>query len=488
MKKLRRKYEPYKIPRPVKLSEHKLAMEIVAREGKRISLPIGQVKETLKHTLDILAEKPLEQVIKLLVKHKAALLACFITCIAQTAFAQRRQDIQIMSAADRGRIESLLPQVEPGPIRDAIRDSDGIWYDRESMGVPVQAGPGRNAQNEFSETGRLGVMNGLALRTLRSTDISSDPWAPLPGGTLRSPNVSAVKLLVLPNRPDGSLYQFVYFKEELEGFTNPNATVTGFDLTFPVGTALLEFIAVNDLVNKQHYPAIIRARFRQADSWAVQSACPVRTAEECRQVIKYLRPNWRRDPQIFAFMHHLGGNRTVLKTRRDSTPGNPRFGTQPESVFTVTAKVDTLPPLPVDLVRDILTKVEFKESSGYEWQPGCPAPTTDEPLHIVPQFYDGPYISMDSVGCARCHEGVQISARRHDPSNRKIAWNGGSKEGIISVSHVEPSTLTNTPTSEVRPRKQWLDTGVIAKFEDDPIKFPKAVYRRVVVPTQERFK
>lgn len=407
-----------------------------------------------------------------------------LMCAAQ-AIAQQWESIQIMSAADRQRIADHMPRIEPGTIRDAVHASHGVWYDRKSMPPLVQAGPGNNAQNEFSETGKLGVMSGLALQTLRSLD---GQLAAAPGGTARSPNVSSVKRFVLPLRPNGKLYPFVFYTDELEGFTNPNATVTGFDETWPVGTVAVEPIFVNDLADQQHYPCIIRARIRTRDYWAIQSASPVRTADECREAIEYLRPNWRRDPQILAFMHHLGSGRMVTVTRRDKTPGNPRFGTKPGDVFTVTAKVDTLPPLPADLVRDILTKIEFKESSGYEWKPGCPAPTTKEAFHIIPELYDGPFISIDSVGCARCHASVQISARRHDPNNNKVAWMSGSKESYISAHHVEPSTLTNTPTSEVRPRKQWLDTGVIALHDGDPIKFPKSVYHRIVVSTQEKLR
>lgn len=415
-----------------------------------------------------------------------AILVGLVMC--NLCVAQQWESIQIMIPADRKRIEAHLPRIEPGAIRDAIQAAHGIWYDRESMGVPVQAGPGNNAQNEFSATGKLGVMNGLALQTLRSMDASSDPWTPVPGGTFRSTNVSSTKRLVLPLRLNGKLYPFVYYTDELEGFTNPNATVTGFDLTFPIGTVIVELFTVNDLVNKQHYVAIIRCRIRTRDYWAVQSACPIRTADECRQAIEYLRPQWRGNQQIANFMRHLNTGRMITDTRRDRTPGNRNFGTGPDGVFTVTAQVDTLPPLPADLVRDILTTIEFKESSGYEWKPGCPAPSTKESFHFVPQFYEGPFIPIDSVGCARCHEGVQISARRHNPNNNKVAWNGGSKEGIISVSHIEPSTLTNTPTPNVVPRKQWIDTGVIALHDGDPVKFPKSVYHRIVVPTQGRFR
>jgi hypothetical protein len=453
----------------MKINEHKLATEIVAQEGKKLSLSIGQVEEVPQITL---------------------LLVCLLGCIAASTDAQQpiNQDIQIMSLEDIKNIERHLPRMEEGPVLDALRSRNRIWYDHETMPPMVQAGPGRNAQNEFSETGRLGVMSGLALRAMRSLTSSSDPLAAVPGGTFRSSNVSSALLLVLPNRPNGRVYPFVWYTEELEGFTDPDATVTGFDYTFPIGTLALEPIAVNDLENRQHYISIVRARIRAKDYYVPLTMSPVRTADECREVIQALRPNWRQDPQIFNFMHHLGSERMVKVTRRDGTPGNRNFQEAPNSIFTVTAMVDTLPPLPADLVRDILTKIPFKESSGYEWKPGCPAPTTQEAFHIVPQFYEGPYISMDSTGCVMCHEEVQISARRHDPNNGKIAWMGGSKEGYISVHHVEPSTLSNTPTSEVRPRKKWLDAGVIAKYTDDPVRFPKSVYNRIVVPTQGRFK
>lgn len=415
-------------------------------------------------------------------KNAVVILAGLLMC--NVCVAQQWESIQIMNAADRKRIEAHLPRVEPGAIRDALKAPHGIWYDRESMPPLVQAGPGNNAQNEFSQTGKLGVMSGLALQTLRSLD---DQLAAAPGGTAHSPNVSSVKRFVLPLRPNGKLYPFVFYTDELEGFTNPNATVTGFDETWPIGTVAIELITVNDLVNKQQYVAIIRARIRMRDYWAMQSFCPIRTADECRQAIQIIRPNWKADARLVAFMRHLDTGRMVTTTRRDKTPGNPRFGTKPGDVFAMTANVDTLPPLPADVVGDILTKFEFKETTGYQWKVGCQAPTTEQPFHIVPQFYDGPFISVDD-SCVRCHESVQISARRHDPNNGKVAWMSGSKEGFISAHHVEPSTLSNTPNPEVRPRKQWLDTGVIALHDGDPVRFPKSVYHRIVVQTQGRFR
>lgn len=476
-----------------KINEHALALEITKKEGGAISVSVAQVKEIQKAIFDRMAKMKLEQVVDLIHRHKTLLLiALLYVCLQGLMYAKDREEIQIMPLADRQRILQLLPRVEAGPIRDALRDIDGIWYDMKSMGVPVQAGTGNNAANEFPETGKLGVMNGMVPQAIRSLDLSSEPLTPVPGGTFRSGNVSSIKRLVLPNRPKGSpygsLYPFVYYTDELDGFLNPNPTVTGFDLTYPVGTIALEPIFVNDLDNQQHYPCIIRARIRHYDSYGVLSACPVRTAEECYQAIEHLRPTWQDNPMIVNFMKHLTQGRMVKVTRRHSAPGNQRFGTVAGQIFTVTAQVDTLPPLPADLVRDILTKIEFKESSGYEWKPGCPAPTTKEEFHIVPRLYDGPFIPIDSTGCARCHAEVQISARRHDPNNNKIAWMGGAKEGFISGSHVDPSILTNTPTSDVKPRKQWLDTGVIALHDGDPVKFPKSVYHRIVVPAQRRLK
>jgi len=53
-----------------KISENKLAQKVIAREGKKVSLPIGQVKEVIRITLDVLAlEENPSDVMALLEKH-----------------------------------------------------------------------------------------------------------------------------------------------------------------------------------------------------------------------------------------------------------------------------------------------------------------------------------------------------------------------------------------------------------------------------------
>lgn len=52
-----------------KINENKLAQIIVAQEGGAVSLPIGQVKEVLRITLEILAQEKASDVLKLVEKH-----------------------------------------------------------------------------------------------------------------------------------------------------------------------------------------------------------------------------------------------------------------------------------------------------------------------------------------------------------------------------------------------------------------------------------
>lgn len=391
-----------------------------------------------------------------------------------------------MSTSDIQMIEQLLPKVEAGVIADALNEP-GIWYSLETMGVAVQIGAGVNGQNEFSNTRRLGIADGLRVRgSISGFDDGSFPWNPTPGGTHISDNVSSVKKIILPRKPDGKLYPVVYYLDELEGFLNPNNTVTGIDWTFPVSTKILELITVNDSAAKQHYICEIRVRFRQIDSWAVESAVPCRTTAELATAIQQLRPKWQNDPTLLSFIQQLEKPRLIGQRLQDKTPGNRNFNTGPNGAFNVSTRAHKLPPLDHKLVGEILDTVEFKNASGYEWISGCPAPTTDEDFHIVPKEFTGAFITKDSVGCARCHEGVQISARRHDANNGKRGWNRGNKEGILSFHPFELSSLTSTPNSDVILRQQWIDAGVIELY--DRRKHSPSIYRRIVVKTQERLK
>jgi len=399
---------------------------------------------------------------------------------------------QIMPAAKIKLVEAHLPQVEPGIVKDVLEDPTGIWYDRESIGVAYQLGAGASHDLEFRATGRLGIANAMLNVTtdapesqkpagfggnLNVLDNSSYPWNPVPGGTHRSPNVSSVKRFRLPKQPNGRPWPVVVHEAELEGLLRPTPTVTGLDWIFPIGTVFIEPITVNDDVEKQHYVCIIRSRLRTRDYWAVESMAPARTAQEMEALVKKLDPEWASHYEVVQFIRHLRDPSTAPGRLTDNTPGNRAFGTRRGDAFSVSAQVDKLPALPRELVSKILDTVVFKESAGYEWKLGCNAPTTDEEFHIVPKNYDGAFIPIDSTGCARCHSGAQISARRHSAVNQKYGWVRGNKEGILSWHPFDPKSLTREANPEVRLRQSWVDAGIVAYY--DPQKHPASVYHPI---------
>lgn len=382
---------------------------------------------------------------------------------------------QIMSPEAIARIEAHLPRMEPGFVRDTLESPDKIWYDRDSMGIAFQAGAGTNWNLPFASTGRLGIANGKFLGNINTMEQSSFPWNPAPGGTHRSPNVDSVKCFVLPRKPDSSFWPVIVFKDELEGFFNPTQTVTGLDWLFPIGAKFVEPITVNDEEAKQHYICIVRGRLRLYDSWEVESMAPFRTEDELIRAIVSLRPDWLGDPTLVSFVTRVPHLDKVSRLS-DTSPGNRNFGTKSGDAFNKVAVIDILPALDKGLIGELLDTTEFKSSAGYEWLPNCNAPTA-KVFHVVPEEYDGAYISIDSTGCANCHNGTQISARRHDPNNGKKGWVRGNKEGIISWHPFEPSSLTPIPNPNVKLRQKWVDAGVVAFY--DPERHPKSVYRRL---------
>lgn len=405
---------------------------------------------------------------------------------------------QIMSREDIQRIESHLPLIEPGIVRDKIQDPTGIWYSRETMKIAYQLGAGPLMDREFASTGRLGIANAMlncspeaAERNkgdgfggnISTMDRSSFPWNPFPGGTHRSLNVSSVKRFWLPKKPNGKPWPVVVYAAELEGFLSPTPTVTGFDWTFPNGSVFIEPIAINDAVSKQHFMCSIRARIRTRDYWTVEIMAPFRTAEELREAIVKLRPNWRDSLQLVTFISHLDSDRTFAARLSDHTAGNRNFRTRRGDAFNVAAKVDILPSLDRKLVAELLDTTVFKAAAGYEWKPGCPAPTTTTDFHIVPKNYDGAFVGMDSVSCANCHTGAQISARRHEDGNQKYGWGRGNKEGILSWHPFEPASLTRFANPNVKLRQLWVDAGIVEFY--DPKKHPSSVYHRITGPIQE---
>lgn len=405
---------------------------------------------------------------------------------------------QIMSTEQLQRIESHLPKVEPGIVRDVLNDPTGVWYDRTSMGVAYQLGTGTLFDREFASTGRLGIANAMLNmspdfpeRTKRdgfggnisALDFSSFPWNPVPGGTHRSPNVDSVKKFWLPKRPNGQPWPVIVYEAELEGFLSPTPTVTGYDWTFPIGTVFLEPITTNDAATKQHYVCSIRARVRAKDYWTVEIMAPFRTPEELRAAIERLRPKWREDIKLVTFVKHLEDGKTTPASLRDRTAGNPRFRTKRGDAFSVSAQVDVLPALDRTLVAELLDTTVFQASAGYEWKPGCAAPTTISDFHIVPQNYDGTFVGLDSASCAKCHDGAQISARRHEAGNQKYGWGRGNKEGILSWHPFEPSGLTRLANPNVKLRQAWVDAGLVEFY--DPQKHPSHIYTRITHPISQ---
>lgn len=404
--------------------------------------------------------------------------------------------VQIMPASKIRLIESHLPRIEPGLVRDVIEDPTGVWYDIESMGVAYQIGTTISADQEFAQTGMIGVANAFFNVSgefpdnrkpngfggnLNAMDSGSFPWSPKPGGTKSSSNVESVKRFWLPKKDDGSPWPVVWFKTELEGVFNPEPTVTGFDWTFPIGTVFLEFIFVNDAASQQHYVAEIRARIREEDHWDVEIMKPFRNADDLRKAIVDARPRWRESPELVAFVSHLQNNRTVkTASLSDNTPGNRVFGTRPGDAFKATAKFDPLPPLDRKLVAELLDTTEFKKSVGFEWKPGAVAPTTSSAFHIVPEDYDGAFVGFDSIGCANCHRSTQISARRHNPQSGKYGWARGNRGGILSWQPFALQSLTNfaNPTPQMRP--EFVNAGMLERFSK--AKHPESVYRRLDGP------
>lgn len=424
----------------------------------------------------------------------ASFLPDINTIKARPAPISRRMDLQVMSAEAIGRIEDHLPTIEPGVFADKLRDRNGILYDLVSMPPFIHAGSGQNFSQVFNNVpliGRngLGIANGLQPGSMRNRTPSSFPWQPVPGGTGRSSNVNSFKVIVLPKHPNGvsetfpaGLWPIVYHEGSAEGFQRPNPRVAIIDWTNPSGTFYFEPFTVNDPNGKQHYICIIRSRFKVADgSFGTESLTHFRTAAECRQEIVKRRPNWRESSQLISFISHLErpltspGVQIAPEVLTDLTAGNRLFGTGRGSAFSASARVDTLPPFDSQLISEVLDGVPLRASSGYQWKDGCNAPTA-KGFHFVPEDYEGPFIALDSVGCANCHSGAKVSARRHFPNGEKKGWNGGNSEEILSFHIFEPSSVTNEPNPNPELRKKWVDAGILQKY--DPRIHPDSVYLR----------
>ena len=384
---------------------------------------------------------------------------------------------QIEDPATLSAMRAILPSLKDGLANDILHDRRVIWYTTDGIGVAYQAHSGKRPGD-----GPVGFADAMAEGRPNQNTVDRFPWGPRPGGLHRAERVDSFKGVWLPKDSAGRLYPIVWYRCDLEGLTRPTDKAHGWNWTFPVGTVVWEVLTMNN--DGEGYVFEVRSRWRHIDHWRPRLYRPFPTAHDAAQAIL----TRTRTEQGSDFVDACYVPATGRASIESIEPGNPLFGTLKGSAFSSRFLVDRLPPLPAELVAELLDVTQFTEVDGVTWKPGCAAPISTHDFHIVPKGGLLPIVGSDEVSCSKCHDTSLTSSRRFGTNSERWGWvrgNHGHEStggGILSWHPVSPKTFAGRAKANpnVMMRENWTRTGVIAEYDR---RIHNARYRRLN-PTQ----
>jgi hypothetical protein len=164
---------------------------------------------------------------------------------------------------------------------------------------------------------------------------------------------------------------------------------------FPAGTLFGEVLRIADPAGG-NLPFECRVKERRLDGWSARVFRLFPTRQQLIEAILLLRPQWRDDARLSPAVRELVAERgLVRRTFTDYHHHAPAIH--------LSAAEYVLPEFPDDLVRALLTRFQFEEATGVEWESDCHAPTSRQAFSIVPANYDGNYLGTTDETCRQCH-------------------------------------------------------------------------------------
>lgn len=219
------------------------------------------------------------------------------------------------------------------------------------------------------------------------------PWR-VTGGTDACKNIETFTWLLLPeNKP------IVWWSEPLfDGIE----TRTGYRWLFPVGTQFGEVLMMEVAGHK--ITCEMRIRERVHNDWAVDILRPFPEATDLALAIKRHRTDWESDQQLADAVRHLEADIDLQAKILTDTK-------HPVRAIKLQASEDYLPPIPGELVHELMTKTPFRSALGKTWRgTDCYAPANV----VMPDGYRGTFIGNDGGSCATCHRTTLVPARTFD--------------------------------------------------------------------------
>jgi len=310
-------------------------------------------------------------------------------------------------------------------LADAQTNGRMIFFDRS--GVPrtwsTSKVPGQGEQKLYSEKYHTNPEM-YRLMGYHSDGAREHPWAHSAGMDV-SPNGSSDKFIIPP--ASGPMMRTVSRSRRTHpdyfGFSgNVNGPENGYE--YSTGTMVGEVMKVSGV------PFEIRLRMKTGpNQWQMDVLRPFENMQDlvkgletlcsgssapvgCRQKDQILASLTQATPQNISRRSYL--NKTSLGTTRDPLTLN-STALEATQAF---ASLQSLPDMPTDVVRALLTTTPFKSVFGKPWTGGPPpgwAPTTQSDFNIVPKNYFAGLVPMTQNACMKCHDAAGKHVDMFDP-------------------------------------------------------------------------
>jgi hypothetical protein len=351
--------------------------------------------------------------------------------------------IQLVSDEDHARYLKYLPRSDDLWLK-TLKQEDLIFYTEKE--VPRAFQLHGNVHSSYYNISAAKPNEPFGNATLEF------PWGS-PAGTHRSDNSASVKFVVFPES-----HEPIRWWQERSPYDGGDPVTRW---VYPVGTIFGEILLV---YGPDGYGRTfeLRVRVREEKGWRPKVFRPFRNAAELDQKVRELRPNWRENAELRSFL------------ARSERPLNRIHNDHPTTIFDRSAVQDTLPPLPADLVDQLLNE-PFHDVSGETWIQTADgkgfAPTTDSAFSIVPRNYAGSHLPMTAKACMQCHETSGMHTNQIGPINRDwygFAAGGGPNGGEILSFHIfDPACISHNGIGQgVRFRSDLLQAGLLRPRED----------------------
>ena len=350
---------------------------------------------------------------------------------------------RLVSDEDHARYLKYLPKSED-PWLKALKADDIIFYTEKEIPRVFQLHGGVYSSHYNISAAKPAEPFGNA--TLEF------PWGS-PAGTHLSDNSTSLKFVVFPESREP-----IRWWQEHSPYGGASPVVRWI---YPVGTVFGEILIVHG-PDGQERTYELRVRVRDEKGWRPKVFRPFRNSAELDTRVRELRPNWRENGELRNF---LARSEHPLTRLRDN---------HPMTIFDRSAVEDALPPLPPDLVDQLLSE-PFQDVAGETWLQTADgkgyAPTTESSFSIVPRNYTGSHVPITAKACMQCHETSGMHTNQIGPLQRDwygYAAGGGPGGGEILSFHIfDPSCISHNGFGQgVRLRTELLQAGMLRPRED----------------------